>query len=356
MRIAFVVYGGLEQISGGFLYDRLVVERLRAAGARVQVIALPWWGPGPALAQNALPLPFAASDQDVVIEDELCHPALVLRNRGLRRAGVPVIALCHNLGSRQPSTRARPLARALERAYLRGVDGVVAVCESTRRDVEALLDRPLPSVVAYAGRDHLVPAIDEAAVDARAAAPGPLRVLSVAAVMPHKGLHRLLRALAGAGARALELDVAGSLTKAPAYVEEMRAHIAARALKGRVRLHGELQGEALCALYRRCHVLALPSDREAYPLAGLEALGFGLPVLLTAEGGTAELLPEGDAGLRLPPDDVAAWTVALVGLADDRRRLAIQGRAALARYRAHGTWADTAARVQALCAQLVQRR
>jgi glycosyltransferase involved in cell wall biosynthesis len=356
MRIAFVVYGGLDQISGGFLYDRMVVDRLSAAGVTVDVLALPWWAPAPALAQNALPLPFAAADYDVVVEDELCHPALVLRNRGLRRAGVPVVALCHNLASRQPGTPVRPLARALERAYFAGVDGVVAVCESTRRDVEALLARPYRAVVAYAGRDHQAPELDEAAVAARAAAPGPLRVLAVAAVMPHKGLHRLLPALARAGERALELDVAGSLTKAPGYVRQIRSQLSTLGLESRVRLHGELRAEALAALYRQCHVLALPSDREAYPLAGVEALGFGLPLLVTDEGGTGELIRSEREGLLLAPDDIAAWAAALVRLAGDRALLEVWGRAALARHRAHGPWAETAARVRQLCAELIALR
>ena len=31
-RVAWVVYGALEQVSGGYIYDRLVVEQLRGLG------------------------------------------------------------------------------------------------------------------------------------------------------------------------------------------------------------------------------------------------------------------------------------------------------------------------------------
>jgi glycosyltransferase involved in cell wall biosynthesis len=178
-------------------------------------------------------------------------------------------------------------------------------------------------------------------------AAGPLRVLFAAAVMPHKGLHRLLDALAGLPAGQARLDVAGSLDGAPGYVRAIRARCARDGLA--VRLWGELRDEALWARFRDSHVLALPSDREAYPLAALEALGFGLPVLVTSHGGTAELVAEGVEGHRLQPDDVAAWTARLTELARDRGRLAALGRAALARFQAHGTWAETAATVVALC-------
>ncbi len=40
LRIAWVVYGSLDQVSGGYIYDRLVVEQLRAAGDRVTILSL----------------------------------------------------------------------------------------------------------------------------------------------------------------------------------------------------------------------------------------------------------------------------------------------------------------------------
>jgi len=39
MRVAWVVDGRLDQLSGGYLYDRLIVEHLRRSGTEVTVIA-----------------------------------------------------------------------------------------------------------------------------------------------------------------------------------------------------------------------------------------------------------------------------------------------------------------------------
>jgi glycosyltransferase involved in cell wall biosynthesis len=352
MNAAFVVCGRLDRVSGGFLYDRMLIAAMRAAGARVDVVELPWQRYGWALATNVLPLPAALTGYDVIIQDELAHPALFARNNQLRLARVPIIALVHNLASSQPRARLRPVAALIERTYLRSVDAVVAVCESTRREVEALTARPARALVAYAGRDHVSPGVDAAAVAARAVEPGPLRVLSVAAVAPHKGLLRLLDAIAAVADTAL--DVAGSLAQAPAYVRTVQARIGTLGLGSRVRLHGELGGEALAALYRRSHVMALPSDREAYPLAGLEALGFGLPALLPAAGGANELVRDGIEGRVLDAGDVPAWSAALARFAVERETLTAAGRAALVRWRAHGTWADTAARVTAFCAEVAR--
>ncbi|HXI59006.1 MAG TPA: glycosyltransferase family 4 protein [Polyangia bacterium] len=353
MRIGFVVPGGLDRVSGGFIYDRHLIRALRAQGATVDVLPLAWLSLLPALASNALPLPAAPGAHDVLIEDELCHPAVLWRHRRSRRQGVRVVALVHNLASRQPATQQRRLRAAVERAYLRSVDGVAAVCASTLCDVESLTGRSLPIIVAPAGRDH-VAALDGDFVAARALAPGPLRLMFAATVAPAKGLHRLievLQALIQAG-QDVTVEVAGALDQDVPYVCALRARLLDARLDGRVRWHGLLRGDALWAVYRRCHALALPSDREAYPLVAIEALGSGLPVLATDQGGTAELLGVGLHGRCLPPDDRAAWTAALAGWARDRNSLAAAGRGALSRFQSLGTWGDAASGVLALCRRL----
>jgi glycosyltransferase involved in cell wall biosynthesis len=156
--------------------------------------------------------------------------------------------------------------------------------------------------------------------------------------MPHKGVDRLLGALAPLAG--WTLDVVGSLTADPGYAARLRAGAPAH-----VRWHGELQGEALWERYRTSHLFVLPSDREAYSLACLEALGFGLPVLVTDRGGMREMIA-GDSGETLPPDRPEAWTAAIGALIADRERLAVMSAAARARFARHGTWRDTAAVVR----------
>ena len=42
MKIGFLIYGSLDTLSGGYLYDRKLVEYLRTQGDTVQIISLPW--------------------------------------------------------------------------------------------------------------------------------------------------------------------------------------------------------------------------------------------------------------------------------------------------------------------------
>lgn len=71
------------------------------------------------------------------------------------------------------------------------------------------------------------------------------------------------------------------------------------------------------------------SSSEGLPLATLEAMGMGLPVVLTACGGPAEIVSHGTTGLLVPPRDPEALAAGIVELASDQdeaRRLGECGR------------------------------
>jgi hypothetical protein len=42
MRVGLVIYGSLDTLTGGYLYDRALVNYLKALGDEVEVISLPW--------------------------------------------------------------------------------------------------------------------------------------------------------------------------------------------------------------------------------------------------------------------------------------------------------------------------
>jgi glycosyltransferase involved in cell wall biosynthesis len=136
----------------------------------------------------------------------------------------------------------------------------------------------------------------------------------------------------------------------------LRDQLAQAGLDDRVRFHGQRAGVELQAFFERSQVFALPSDREAYSLACLEALGFGLPVIATSSGGLDEMVTSGQEGLLLEPDDTAAWAQALRRLGTERNALAVMAEAALARYRAHSTWREAAAAVVAFISARLDAR
>ncbi|MGA2479216.1 MAG: glycosyltransferase family 1 protein, partial [Spirochaetia bacterium] len=101
MRVGLVIYGDLSFASGGFLYDRMLVDALKAAGDTVEVISLPWKSYGSCLLQNLDPrirARLAGWDGELLLQDELVHPSLFILNRTLRtRRRIPRISIVHHL-------------------------------------------------------------------------------------------------------------------------------------------------------------------------------------------------------------------------------------------------------------------
>jgi glycosyltransferase involved in cell wall biosynthesis len=109
--------------------------------------------------------------------------------------------------------------------------------------------------------------------------------------------------------------------------------------------HGPLDGPALAGLYARASIFALPSLREAFGLAFVEAMSFGLPVVGTRVEAIPEVVAEGETGLLVPPGDPAALASALAALADDPARAARMGAAGRERAAARFGWDRTAGRM-----------
>ncbi len=79
------------------------------------------------------------------------------------------------------------------------------------------------------------------------------------------------------------------------------------------------------------HIFALASEREEMPVAVLEAMAAGLPVVAADTGGLPEMVVEGQTGFLVPPRDVAAFAERLERLAADAELRARMGEAGRAR-------------------------
>jgi glycosyltransferase involved in cell wall biosynthesis len=67
-------------------------------------------------------------------------------------------------------------------------------------------------------------------------------------------------------------------------------------------------------------VLAMPSRQEAMPMAALEALACGVPVVGSRVGGIPEIVRDGENGILVPAEDAGALARALDGLLSDPAR------------------------------------
>ena len=355
MRVGLVVYGDIETTSGGFRYDRKLIEGLRERGDSVDVISLPWRSYSRGLLDgiSGAHLDRLLGPYDVLLEDELAHPTLAgLNPRLRRRVEYPIVTIVHHLRCSEARSRpANALYRAIERRYLAGVDAAVYTSEATRNAVEALAD--VPTVVALPAGDRFDPPIDAGAIDDRARRDGPLELCFLGSLVPRKGLETLIEGLARVPDERWRLRVVGDPTVDPAYAKRVRRRATRLEVTDRVRFEGILDDAALAGALRSAHVLAMPSTHEGFGIAYVEGMSFGLAALATTAGGAREVVTHGETGWVLPPEDPTAIAQAIDGVATDRDRLAQMGRAARDRYEAHPTWDESAARIQRFLRQVV---
>lgn len=92
---------------------------------------------------------------------------------------------------------------------------------------------------------------------------------------------------------------------------EVRSTIAADDGGGRIRYPGPVHGEAKWQALADADVFAFPSFHESFPLAVLEALAAGLPIVATDVGGVPDALTHEQGGFVVPPRDVAAMQSAV---------------------------------------------
>ena len=137
---------------------------------------------------------------------------------------------------------------------------------------------------------------------------GAFRLLFVGRLSPQKNLGRLLRAIP-VMQQHVELVVVGE--------GEQRSMLEALCRDlglGAVRMVGSQTSAQVAEWYRWADAFVLPSDKEGMPLALLEAMAGGLPVVATNVAGIADTV--GDDGILAAPDP-AALAAAVDRLAAD---------------------------------------
>jgi len=91
----------------------------------------------------------------------------------------------------------------------------------------------------------------------------------------------------------------------------------------------------LAALWRRAHVLAMPSRKEGFGLVYIEAMRYGLPVIASLHDAGAEVNVDGLTGVNVDMARRDSIADALIALLGDTDRAAAMGRAGHARWSEH---------------------
>jgi glycosyltransferase involved in cell wall biosynthesis len=332
--VQLVVPGPLDQRTGGYIYDRRMVEGLRALGWAVDVHELAGRFPITdevaiaAAGQAATAMPAGS----LPVIDGLALSAFRDLSGRLPR---PWVALVHHplaLETGLDAGDAAALADA-EQRMLAAADRVIVTSPQTRRDLAA-----------YDVGDARVGVVlpgTERAVLARGSGGPDIALLCIASLTPRKGHLVLLEALAGLRDLPWQLTCVGSPERDPALARAIGAAIERHGLGARVRLIGEQTEPGLRPFYDAADLFVLASHHEGYGMVLAEALARGLPIVATTAGAIRDTVPAA-AGVLVPPGDPATLAAALRRVLTEpelRRDLAAGARAARERL---SSWADAA--------------
>jgi glycosyltransferase involved in cell wall biosynthesis len=357
LNIGLIIYGSLNTISGGYLYDRKLVQHLQAHGDEVEIISQPgskYWRHLPQNFSRGMLSYLENADFDLLLQDELNHPSLFLLNQRLRPTiSYPIISIVHHLRSSEHHPPfLLSLYRWVERRYLTSVDGFVCNSKTTKRSVVKMLgkDRSFSDrsfIVAAPAGDRFQPKITLEEITARCQESGPLRILFVASLIPRKGLHRLLQALSQLPRDEWLLNVVGATAVSPAYTNRLYLQIEKAGLRDRITFQGLVNDEQLAKQYRRSHLLIVPSQYEGFGIVYLEGMGFGLPALGGTAGAAGEIIRDGRNGYLIHERDTAVLTQRIRQLIENRDQLARLSCNARQTYLDWPSWEDSMAQVRA---------
>lgn len=231
-----------------------------------------------------------------------------------RMAGVPVVVHTYHGHVLQGyfNPRTTRLLRRLEQALARATDRIVAVSEEVRRDLIAYGVAPPEKIEVISLGLDLEPFLHchERAGEFRSEVGltnGARLVGIVGRLFPVKN-HRLF------------LDAASRLVQqhlSPHFVvvgdgtlrSEMEQYAIALGLANRVIFTGWRQD--VTRIYADLDVLVVSSDQEGTPVAAIEAMASGLPIVATRVGGLAGIVNDGESGYLVPPRDPDALADAI---------------------------------------------
>lgn len=179
----------------------------------------------------------------------------------------------------------------------RGAAKVVAVSEFTRQMALRHYDVPIEVIPNGVELTALPAALPRSSHD-------PVRIVFAGRFMEQKNPAHLVQALW----RLRDLPWHCAMLGDGPLLESIRESVAGSDLAERFWLPGWVTPEQVLAEFARSDLLVLPSRSEGLSVVGVQALGMGLAMLLSAVGGNLELVRDGENGFLFPVGDVDALT------------------------------------------------
>lgn len=253
--------------------------------------------------------------------------------RYLRKQGISVLAVVHNA---LPHER-HPGDRRMGRYFLRACNGLVVLSDKVAADVQSLKLAVPVQQVAHPVYDIFGNPLPRAEARARLGLPETTPVLLFFGfIRRYKGLQVLLEALPRVREALpdVHLLVAGEFYEDETPYREL---VRQQGLEACVQMPGTyVPNEAVAAYFSAADVVVQPYLSATQSGVVQIAWHFEQPVIVTRVGGLAEVVPDGEAGLVVPPGNPVALADAIVRYFQEQLRPRLS--AGVRREKQHYSW------------------
>jgi glycosyltransferase involved in cell wall biosynthesis len=347
MNLHFLIPGDINTLTGGYVYDKIIINGLRNLGYGITVHQLGGDFPFPSAEnlEHCKRILDSIPNRELVFIDSLAFGPMHMLLKDYQGKN-PILPIIHLPLSQNPNynEESKKLLAEQERRAFDYANSVVAVSWFTKQ-----------LIVGYGVNPDNVWVITPGVfrVPRKTEYPGlPENILCVGSFLPGKGQLVLVHALADMQQYAWSLSMYGIPEFDTDYVQSIKKTIDEAGLAKRVLMHKQVSGDELNAAYLRTDLFILPSLFENFSMALNDALIHGIPVITTTAGGIPFSVPK-SMGLFISPGSQGELKQAIKELLTNSSLYKHLYRSASQYYKTANTWENSIHRFHSLILDVV---
>lgn len=306
MKILFIIPGDINLPTGGYRYDKQIIEAWKNSGFDVTLISIIGSYPFPSDEDQKLALEEISNfpKADIAVVDGLLGGTSPKFMEAVSQK-MPTVALIHHplcLENGLDKQTAQKL-KALEHQGLEFTSSLITTSPTTSKTVSGLFGYAINKI------HTVLPGVERGNISTGSQTEC-INLLCVGSIIERKGHKVLLQALSELKALNWKLDCIGSTNFDPKLYDKLKNIIAEEGLSKKVIFHGAVDEAVIQKAYESADVFVLPSLFEGYGMAYAEAIVRGIPVIGTTAGAIPETVPDA-CGILVEPENVKELAQAL---------------------------------------------
>jgi glycosyltransferase involved in cell wall biosynthesis len=347
MKIHLLYSGDYNALTGGFIYNKRIVEGLKLKGHEIKLHPLPGDFPYPSVDHRnyCMYITQLIPIGEPIIIDSIVFGIIpeILKELSIKN---PIIGLIHLLYTVNPnySIHERESLAISEKESCNYTSAMVATSFFTQQLLLKLrVNRNIISVI--------LPGVDNYPRKTNYAVT-PTKLLCVSNYTTGKGYLTLIKALTLLKDKDWEINCYGNQEFDPEYVRQIKSKIDENGLENRIHIHSAIKDKELSDAYLNADLLVHPSNFETYGMVLTEALAHGLPVVASTGGGIKETVPE-KMGFFFTPGDANSLKSVLTDLMDNPKIYKPLCREASHYYKQQNNWENSISSFEQLIIRIV---